>query len=552
MTMSDSTDQGLYLLDYGAGNVRSVFNAVEALGYKIKMITSEADFDAAKKIIFPGVGAFEYAMKSMSDKNFTKPLLKYIDSGRPLMGICVGMQILFEGSEESKVPGLGIFPGKCEKFNSKTKSVPKIGWDKAVVVHTKNESETLGISDSNMYYFVHSYAVPYTASTECAKFVHTATRYGDQVYISSVWNKNIFATQFHPEKSGKCGLDLLKHFICNFKSRTDQSETVNILSPEDIGSYSSVRVIACMDVRANDQGDLVVTKGDQYDVRESNDTNQVRNLGKPVELAARYYKENADEVAFLNITSFRDIPLNDTPMLQVLREASKSVFIPMTVGGGIRGIKCEKTGQYWSPVEVADAYFQAGADKVSIGSDSVYSAENYWKSGCKLNGDSSIEQISKAYGSQAVVVSIDPKRVYVESETQTTHHTIPTSVPGPNGEKYCWYQCTVMGGRETRDFDVVQLATAVQALGAGEILLNCIDKDGTNSGYDLELIKLVKKNVTIPVIASSGAGRVEHFSEAVLESGADAVLAAGIFHRNEIPISDVKTHMENKGIIIRK
>ena len=115
----------------------------------------------------------------------------------------------------------------------------------------------------------------------------------------------------------------------------------------------------------------------------------------------------------------------------------------------------------------------------------------------------------------------------------------------------CWYQCTVKGGREGRDIDVVQLVTVSEKLGAGEILLNCMDKDGTNSGYDLEMTQMVKDKVTIPVIASSGAGRVEDFSEVFNATDAEAALAAGIFHRKEVPIADVKKHLQDQGIEVR-
>ena len=115
----------------------------------------------------------------------------------------------------------------------------------------------------------------------------------------------------------------------------------------------------------------------------------------------------------------------------------------------------------------------------------------------------------------------------------------------------CWYQCTVKGGREGRDVDALQLAQTTEKLGAGEILLNCIDKDGTNSGFDIELINLIRDNVSIPVIASSGAGKVEHFSEVFKKTKAEAALAAGIFHREEIPIEAVKEHMREKGIETR-
>jgi glutamine amidotransferase/cyclase len=126
------------------------------------------------------------------------------------------------------------------------------------------------------------------------------------------------------------------------------------------------------------------------------------------------------------------------------------------------------------------------------------------------------------------VVSVDPKRVYVTSPEDTTHHTLQTRYPNATGQEYCWYQCTIKGGREVRDIDVRQLVTAVEAMGAGEILLNCIDKDGSNSGYDLELIKDVKTAIKIPVIASSGAGKPAHFKEVFEQTPTDAALGAGM------------------------
>ncbi len=285
----------------------------------------------------------------------------------------------------------------------------------------------------------------------------------------------------------------------------------------------------------------MVTKGDQYDVREEG---EVRNLGKPVDLARRYYEEGADEITFLNITGFRDFPLEDMPMIEVLRRTSENVFVPLTIGGGIRDYT-DKHGRSYSALEVAAEYFRSGADKVSIGSDAVMIAEDYLRVG-NASGRSSIEEISRVYGNQAVVVSIDPRRVYVQSPDAVKQHVIPTQTPGPNGERYCWYQCTIKGGREGRDLDAVTLAQVCEKLGAGEILLNCIDRDGTNLGFDLELINAVKKAVTIPVIASSGAGRVEHFLEVFTETGAESALAAGIFHRKEVSIEAVKDYLKDK------
>ena len=322
------------------------------------------------------------------------------------------------------------------------------------------------------------------------------------------------------------------------------------------------RIVVALDVRTNDHGDLVVTKGDQYDVRENEKEGVmtgrggVRNLGKPVSLAARYYNEGADEIAFLNITSFRDGVIEDMPMLQVLEEASKSIFVPLTVGGGIRSYTDPKSGQTWTALEVAARYFRAGADKVSIGSDAVYAAEALISNGGKSTGGTSIEVISHVYGAQAVVISIDPKRVYVASKdaVDNKNHVVvelDDGSTGPNGEKFCWYQCTVKGGRESRDICAVTVAKATQKLGAGEIMLNCIDMDGQGKGYDLPLMRAVSENVSIPVIASSGAGNESHFVQVFSDTNVQAALAAGMFHRKEVEIEACKDAMRNAGIQAR-
>ncbi|KAI8086464.1 uncharacterized protein BX664DRAFT_282423 [Halteromyces radiatus] len=544
---------GLYMLDYGAGNVRSLVNAVNRLGYDIQFVNEPSDILKAEKLIFPGVGAFGHAMEALNKKGYATPLKEYIASGRPFMGICVGMQTLFEGSDESDIPGLGVIPGITKEFDRQSKAVPHMGWNGAQVLKQSNSTAqqdvSYSIKDDSVYYFVHSYAVPYN-SDKHKEWALTTTQYGDELFISSVQKGNLFATQFHPEKSGYAGLRVLQSFLAG-TGVVDASEVTLIKDPTVNSKDRFIkRIIACLDVRANDSGDLVVTKGDQYDVREksADGGDDVRNLGKPVELAKRYFEEGADEVTFLNITSFRNCPLGDTPMLEVLRRTSETVFVPLTIGGGIRDV-VDPDGTVHPAFEVAGEYFRSGADKVSIGSDAVYAAENYLARG--KDGKSAIETIAKAYGAQAVVISVDPRRVYVNDPSETTHHVVKASQPGPNGEQYCWYQCTVKGGREGRDLDVRQLVTACEALGAGEILLNCMDRDGTNSGYELELINDVKDAVSIPVIASSGAGNVGHFEQVFEETKVEAALAAGIFHRHEVPIQSVKDHLKSVGISVR-
>ena len=515
------------LLDYGAGNVRSVINAIESLGGQVKVVTHIDDILTAEKLIFPGVGNFGNMMRILNKKNYINPLKDYLISDRPFLGICLGLHALFESSEESTdFEGLGLIPGCVKKFDVDL-SVPHIGWNG---INLKKPSWLFtGLRGDEKFYFVHSFHVV----TEDDSSVLTSTHYGIE-FVSSIHKGNIIATQFHPEKSGDAGI----HLIRNFLSPPEiQKEAVHVAAQTILAK----RIVACLDVRTNDDGDLVVTKGDQYDVRESG---SVRNLGKPVDLAKRYYHEGADEITFLNITGFRDFPLEDMPMIDVLKKTSKHVFVPLTIGGGIRDYT-DKEGRKYTALEVAAEYFRSGADKISIGSDAVFIVEAYLKTG-KRTGKSSIEQISRVYGAQAVVVSIDPRRVYIKSPEEVKHQVIETAEKGPSGERYCWYQCTVKGGREGRDVDAITLAQVSQELGAGEILLNCIDKDGTNSGFDIELINAVAKAVTLPVIASSGAGCVEHFYEVFSETAAEAALAAGIFHRKEVPIIDVKHYLMDK------
>jgi glutamine amidotransferase/cyclase len=466
-------------------------------------------------------------MQTLDQKGMVEPLRQYLLADRPFLGICLGLQALFEGSDESPgVPGLGLLRGRVRRFQTDL-SVPHIGWN-GWVPHRASRLFA-GLCGEEKVYFVHSYHVV----PEDESVVLTTTDYGQRFVSAIEWGQRV-ATQFHPEKSGAVGLRMLQNFL--------QGRATPI-RPTAVRARTALakRLIACLDVRANDQGDLVVTKGDQYDVREQG---SVRNLGKPVELARRYYQQGADEITFLNITGFRHFPLEDMPMLEVLKQTSRDVFVPLTIGGGIRDYT-DQNGQKYTALQVASRYFRSGADKVSIGSDAVQAVGHYLTTG-QASGQSPIETIARVYGSQAVVVSIDPRRVYVPRPAELPQTVVETALPGPNGERFCWYQCTTQGGRQGSEVDAITLARVCEKLGAGEILLNSIDHDGQSEGFDLELVAAVKRAVTIPVIASSGAGRPEHFSEVFLRTGCDAALAAGIFHREEVTISAVKEHLRGR------
>lgn len=575
--------KAVFIIDVESGNLQSLSNAIEVIGdYEIVYLRNGDDFtkydSKIEKLFFPGVGNFGHFVHQLYERNLAIPIRSYIESGREIMGICVGLHAFLNNSEESPgVAGLGLLDFELTKFNKNDnlyaskmliKSVPHIGWNGITHIYDGDrqlsENEKLfSVNMHDKYYFVHSYAA--ITNNDIGKmklklamdhgWSFGLSEYGSEQFIACASYKNLFATQFHPEKSGEAGLAILGAFLKGEKF-TENGETSN-LEQLDRDKGLTRRIIACLDVRSNDAGDLIVTKGDQYDVREKDEgNNNVRNLGKPVELATRYYKQGADEITFLNITSFRESPIKDLPMLEVLRKAAQQIFVPLTVGGGIKDLVDPVTGEKYPAVAVADLYFRSGADKVSIGSDAVRIAESYYASGGKKHGDSAIEMISARFGVQAVVISVDPRRKYLNDSSETTMDVIKIEDPekyGPNGEQYCYYQVTSQGGRKTHELGAVELCRACEDLGAGEILLNSIDHDGTNQGFNFELLKQVKNAVSIPVIASSGAGNPTHFKEVFeLECEIDAALGAGMFHRGEYDVATVKKFLrENSKTKVR-
>lgn len=610
----------IHIIDVESGNLQSLSNAIKRIdpNYIIKFIHNEQDFidndSQIEKLIFPGVGNFGHFVKQLNERKLINHLKSYIKQDRPLMGICVGLQSIFHESEESpNIKGLGLlldnddnddddekklklykFDNDDEKFKIKgiKKSVPHIGWNNIhdIIINGKQTTtkSLYGLNKIDKYYFVHSYAAIIKNNNDEIienKFIKdlsskgwdlAISQYGSEKFISAISKNNLFATQFHPEKSGIVGLKIIKNFLNGEKNPTPTptpTPTPNNLA-QGVDSSSTLdvettltgltrRIIACLDVRTNDDGDLVVTKGDQYNVREqlsSSSTNesaeegssQVRNLGKPVELATKYYNQGADEITFLNITSFRNSPLKDLPMLQVLKKAAETIFVPLTVGGGIKDLYDPETGKTVPAVDVAHLYFQSGADKISIGSDAVTIAENYYANNGEITGLSSIETISSKFGNQAVVISVDPKRKYIKDPTTetTTMQTIKITDPsqyGPNGEQYCYYQVTSQGGRKIHELGALELCLACEKLGAGEILLNSIDHDGSNKGFNLQLLQQIKSQVSIPVIASSGAGNPQHFQQVFeMDCGIDAALGAGLFHRGEYTVNQVKKYLQQE------
>jgi cyclase len=250
----------------------------------------------------------------------------------------------------------------------------------------------------------------------------------------------------------------------------------------------AIRVIPCLDV---DNGRVV--KGINF--------KELRDAGDPVELAKVYDSEGADELTFLDISASHE---ERATTLEIVSQTAEQVFIPLTVGGGI------------SSVEDVDRLLRAGADKIAVNTAAIRRPEL-------------IAEIADRFGNQVLVLSVDARRAEgTDSGFEVTTH----------------------GGRRSAGIDAVEWTRRATELGAGEILLNAMDADGTEDGFDLELIRLVRGEVTIPVIASGGAGKVEHFPPAV-EAGADAVLAATVFHFGTLRVAEVKQGLAEAGYPVR-
>jgi cyclase len=263
------------------------------------------------------------------------------------------------------------------------------------------------------------------------------------------------------------------------------------------------RIVPCLDVK-----DGQVVKGVQFV--------NLKVEGDPAELAADYEEQGADEVVFLDITASHE--KRDTT-LEVVKRTADMISIPFTVGGGIRNI-----------TDIQNA-LSSGADKVSVNTAAV-------------NNPKLVEKSAAVFGSQCIVVAIDAKRVYVEDD-------LPDKTVVDTSRGKCWWEVYVEGGRLPTGKDAITWAKNVKQLGAGELLPTSMDCDGTQDGYDLELTRVMSRVTNLPIIASGGAGNLEHIFKVLTVGEADAALAASIFHRGQYSVGDVKSYLAEKGVPMR-
>lgn len=478
------------IIDYGAGNLRNVEAALARLDAPMRRVTTPSDLGGVDLLVLPGVGRFAPAVARLHDAALWEPLQVWARAGRPLLGICLGMQLLFEGSEEDPgIDGLGLIPGLVGRLDAPL--VPHIGWA-PVLVCDPDARAWRDLAPRFHAYFAHSFAVP--AGHPAA----VADSPSPVPFTAAVAWGTVRGLQFHPEKSGRDGSALLGRLIDEMKrpaappatiAPTGPGRAVSGAPPPRLGTATRGRphrVIPCLDIRNGR-----VVKGVRF--------RDLRDAGDPVSRARAYDDEGADEVCLLDVSASQE---ERRPLYDLVSRVATELRVPFSVGGGIRTL------------EEMRELLLAGADRVSLGTAAVETPDL-------------IRRAADRFGSQFVIVSVDAR-------WQDT-----------------WAEVTTHGGTRGTGLDAVAFAREAVRLGAGEILLNAMDADGTRGGYDLTLTREVARAVSVPVIASGGAGSTGDLVRALREGEADAVLAASIFHDDDMTVREAKLALRDAGLEVR-
>jgi imidazole glycerol phosphate synthase glutamine amidotransferase subunit len=461
----------------GAANLASVQALCARAKVRAIVSSDSKEIFHAGKALLPGVGAFGAAMEQLARTGMDKAIKARVDEKKPTMGICLGMQMFFDLSEESPGSrGIGAISGEVKKIRTSL-PLPQLGWNRV------RPSSPSSFVRPGWAYFANSYKVgdlpdgfSGALSTYGENFYATLERYAPGAKIPY-----LLLCQFHPELSGPWGLDLFSRWM-------EDRPLSEAKIAEPGGDSTALRIIPCLDIKGGR-----VVKGVKF--------KNLVDSGDPASLAARYEAEGADEIALLDISATLE---ERKTALESVRAVRAAVSIPISVGGGIKG------------VEDGARLLEAGADRVSVNSAAV-------------RDPGLIRALADRFGVQCVVAAIDAKR--------------------RNNPDEGWEVVIDAGKRET-GLDAVAWAVQCAALGAGEILLTSIDRDGTGLGYDEDLVKAIAEAAPIPLIASGGATSEKHFL-AGAQAGARAVLGAGAFHRGELSILAVKEFLARNGVEVR-
>lgn len=456
------------IIETGLANLASVEAALRRLGAESRRSQRAEDVREAAHVVLPGVGSFGAGRAALRRGGLDRALVARVAENRPTLGICLGFQLLAEGSAEAPdVAGLGIVPGVVRRLPGGV-AVPQLGWNAVAV-------EGRGPLRSGVACFAHSYALTEApAGAQCGWTEHGAR------FVAAAARGRLLGCQFHPELSGDWGAALLGRWLRGEPARAAVAAAPG-LRP---------RVVPCLDV-----ADGRVVKGVRFQ--------GLRDAGDPVERARAYAEQGADELVMLDVSA---TPQGRATAVQTVARLRAVLPVPLTVGGGVR------------TVEDAARLLGAGADKVAVNSAAVADP-------------TLLDRLAQRFGRQCVVLSIDAVR------------------GASPGEPLRWQVLTRSGTRrEARD--VLAWAREGTTRGAGEVLLTSFDRDGTRSGYDLELLAAVRGAVDVPVVASGGADGPQHLVEG-LAAGADAVLAASLFHDGDWTVAALKAALERRGVAVR-
>jgi cyclase len=482
------SDLELAIAATGAANLASVEAMCARAGVR-PLITDDPDvLHRASKALLPGVGAFGAAMARLKERGLDKALAARVSEGLPTMGICLGMQMFFESSEETPgTAGIGALPGIVGRFATAL-PLPQLGWNRVVPAAGDR------FLRPGWAYFANSYRVakaPAGCSEARCDYGETFAAAIEGRFDPETGIPALLLCQFHPELSGAWGLDLFERWMGLPGIAAPLAEGASSSSAAFRGEKprgTATRVIPCLDIKGGR-----VVKGVRFE--------NLVDSGDPAALAARYEAEGADEIALLDISATLE---ERKTALEAVAAVRRAVSIPVSVGGGVRG------------VEDAARLLNAGADRVAANSAAV-------------RDPGLVSALADRFGVQCVIVAIDARRVA--------------------GTPPRW-EVVIEAGRTGTGLDAVEWARRCAALGAGEILLTSIDRDGTGLGYDTELVAAIAEAAPIPVVASGGATKPQHFLDGVA-AGAGAVLGAGAFHRGELAIADVKHYLSERGVEVR-
>jgi imidazole glycerol phosphate synthase glutamine amidotransferase subunit len=493
--------------------VASVASAFNALG-ATPLVTRDPEVArGASHLVLPGVGSFGAGMAALRASGLDAVVREAAERGTPLLAICLGLQLLTEGSDESPgVAGLGVIRGRCERLPGSVR-VPQLGWNAV----RASDGATL-VRDGYAAY-ANSFVVTEPPEGWTASWTSHGTR-----FVAALERDRILACQFHPELSGRWGMDLLARWV-EGEAGIPGDRAISRLAPR--ASRLSRRIIPCLDV-----ADGRIVKG----VRFQN----LRDAGDPAERAARYEAQGADEIVVLDIAAS---PEQRDTQAETVRRVRAAVRIPLTVGGGVRS--------------VADAarLLAAGADKVSVNTAAVTNPRL-------------VTDLAAAFGCQCTVLAVDSQRktastdyadftdsssniVRLEYASSRLPERLSSAKSAQSADAvFLGWQVLINGGRAGTGRDTIEWIRTATGLGAGEILLTSWDRDGTRSGADLDLLRAASGAVPVPVIASGGIGVRQDIADA-FDAGADAVLAASIFHDGDDTVTGVKEWLMARDYAVR-